>query len=99
MRALGASFYLLSVAIGTYMAGALNIIIAAAAKDDVWVADNPMVRDSQTLHIPMSLSLGLSPRKRRRNQPSSPSTTPRLSIPSPQYGHYDWVSLSEQPFP
>lgn len=30
MRALGASFYLLSVAIGTYMATALNIIVATA---------------------------------------------------------------------
>jgi hypothetical protein len=30
MRALGASFYLLTIAIGTYLASALNIIVAAA---------------------------------------------------------------------
>ena len=42
MRALGTAVYLLSVAIGTYMATALNIIIAAASGSDPWVADNPM---------------------------------------------------------
>ena len=42
MRALGTAIYLLSVAIGTYMATALNIIIAAATKSDPWVADNPL---------------------------------------------------------
>ncbi|KIY96383.1 hypothetical protein MNEG_11578 [Monoraphidium neglectum] len=42
MRALGASFYLLTVAIGTYLASALNIIVAAAFPNDLWVANNPM---------------------------------------------------------
>ncbi|KAI8464338.1 MAG: POT family-domain-containing protein [Monoraphidium minutum] len=42
MRALGASFYLLSVAIGTYMATALNLIVSAAFPRDPWVADNPI---------------------------------------------------------
>jgi dipeptide/tripeptide permease len=42
MRALGTSFYLLTVAIGTYMATALNIIIAAISPNDPWVADNPI---------------------------------------------------------
>jgi len=38
MRALGASFYLLSVAIGTYLAGALNLIVASIFPNDLWVA-------------------------------------------------------------
>jgi hypothetical protein len=38
MRALGASFYLLSVAVGTYMASALNIIVAKIFPNDLWVA-------------------------------------------------------------
>ncbi|KIY94866.1 Peptide transporter PTR2 [Monoraphidium neglectum] len=42
MRALGASFYLLTIAIGTYLASALNIIVAAAFPNDLWVADNPI---------------------------------------------------------
>eukprot|EP00775_Hariotina_reticulata_P010432 gene10432-10590_t len=42
MRSLGTSFYLLTVAVGTYMASALNIIVAAASPNDLWVADNPI---------------------------------------------------------
>lgn len=42
MRSLGTSFYLLTVAIGTYMATALNLIVAAITKDNLWVADNPL---------------------------------------------------------
>lgn len=42
MKALGASFYLLTVAIGTYMASALNIIVASIWPNDLWVADNPI---------------------------------------------------------
>jgi hypothetical protein len=42
MRALGTSFYLLTVALGTYLATALNVIIAAISPVDLWVADNPL---------------------------------------------------------
>lgn len=42
MRSLGTSFYLLTMAIGTYLASALNIIVASAAPNDLWVADNPL---------------------------------------------------------
>lgn len=43
MRSLGTSFYLLTVAIGTYLASALNIIVAAASPaPNLWVADNPL---------------------------------------------------------
>jgi peptide/histidine transporter 3/4 len=42
MRSLGTSFYLLTMAIGTYLASALNIIVAAASPRDLWVADNPL---------------------------------------------------------
>jgi peptide/histidine transporter 3/4 len=42
MRSLGTSFYLLTMAIGTYLASALNIIVAAATTRDTWVADNPL---------------------------------------------------------
>lgn len=42
MRSLGTSFYLLSVAVGTYLASALNIIVASASPVDLWVADNPL---------------------------------------------------------
>jgi len=42
MRALGTSFYLLTVAIGTYLATALNIIIGAISPNDPWVANNPI---------------------------------------------------------
>jgi hypothetical protein len=38
MRALGTSVYLLSVAVGTYLASALNIIVAKAFPDNLWVA-------------------------------------------------------------
>lgn len=41
-RALGSSINLLTTAIGTYLAGALNSGIAAATKADPWVADNPL---------------------------------------------------------
>ncbi|KIZ04318.1 hypothetical protein MNEG_3635 [Monoraphidium neglectum] len=41
-RALGSSINLLTTAIGTYLAGALNIAIAGATTADPWVADNPM---------------------------------------------------------
>lgn len=42
MRSLGTSVYLLTVAVGTYMASALNIIVAAASPHDLWVSDNPL---------------------------------------------------------
>ena len=38
MRAIGTSMYLLTVALGTYMATALNLIIAAAFPRDLWVS-------------------------------------------------------------
>ena len=41
-RALGSSINLLTTAIGTYLAGALNMGIAAATAKDPWVADNPL---------------------------------------------------------
>jgi hypothetical protein len=42
MRSLGTSVYLLTIAIGTYLASALNKIVAAASPVDLWVADNPL---------------------------------------------------------
>lgn len=42
MRSLGTSVYLLSIAIGTYMVSALNIIVTAISPIDWWVADNPL---------------------------------------------------------
>ncbi|KAF8061421.1 APC8 [Scenedesmus sp. PABB004] len=43
MRSLGASVYLLTVAVGTYAGSALNAVVAAAAPGDArWVADNPL---------------------------------------------------------
>ncbi|GBF89822.1 hypothetical protein Rsub_02526 [Raphidocelis subcapitata] len=42
MKALGASVYLLTVAVGTYMASALNLIVARIFHNDPWVADNPI---------------------------------------------------------
>lgn len=42
MRSLGTSVYLLTVAVGTYLASALNIIVAAASPRDLWVSDNPL---------------------------------------------------------
>jgi peptide/histidine transporter 3/4 len=41
-RALGASLNLLTTAVGTYLAGALNALVAAATAKDPWVADNPL---------------------------------------------------------
>jgi hypothetical protein len=41
-RALGSSINLLTTAIGTYLAGALNMGIAAATVKSPWVADNPL---------------------------------------------------------
>lgn len=41
-RALGSSINLLTTAVGTYLAGALNSGVAAAAAGDPWVADNPL---------------------------------------------------------
>jgi hypothetical protein len=41
-RALGSSLNLLTTAVGTYMAGALNMGIAAATAQSPWVADNPL---------------------------------------------------------
>ena len=38
MKALGASVYLLTVAVGTYMASALNLIVARIFHNDPWVA-------------------------------------------------------------
>jgi hypothetical protein len=38
MKALGASMYLLTVAVGTYLASALNIIVAKIFAKDPWVA-------------------------------------------------------------
>lgn len=42
MRSLGTSVYLLTVAVGTYLASALIIIVAAASPHDLWVSDNPL---------------------------------------------------------
>lgn len=42
MRSLGTSVYLLSISVGMYLAGALNMAIAAAAPHDPWLANNPM---------------------------------------------------------
>ncbi len=42
MRSLGASVYLLSIAVGTYLASALNVAVAAASPGDLWIADNPL---------------------------------------------------------
>lgn len=42
-RALGSSINLLTTAVGTYLAGALNSGIAAATARDPWVADNPLM--------------------------------------------------------
>ncbi|KAI8467277.1 MAG: POT family-domain-containing protein [Monoraphidium minutum] len=41
-RALGSSINLLTTAVGTYLAGGLNMAIAAATRGDPWVADNPL---------------------------------------------------------
>lgn len=42
MRSLGTAMYLLTMAVGTYLASALNIIVAAASPKDLWVSDNPL---------------------------------------------------------
>lgn len=42
MRSLGASLNLLTIAIGTYLASALNKAVAAVSPDDLWVANNPL---------------------------------------------------------
>jgi hypothetical protein len=42
MRSLGASVYLLTVAVGTYLASGLNVMVAAAAPHDTWVSNNPL---------------------------------------------------------
>ena len=42
MRSLGTSVYLLSISVGMYMAGALNMAIAAAAPQDPWLANNTL---------------------------------------------------------
>jgi hypothetical protein len=42
MRSLGTAFYLLTTAVGTYLAGALNIIVAKLWPNDLWIADNPL---------------------------------------------------------
>lgn len=42
MRSLSTSVYLLTMAIGTYLASALNIIVASASPNDMWVAENPL---------------------------------------------------------
>lgn len=42
MRSLGASIYLLSVAVGMYLSSALNVAVAAATAKDLWIADNPL---------------------------------------------------------
>jgi hypothetical protein len=42
MRSLGTSVYLLSISVGMYMAGALNMAIAAAAPKDPWLANNTL---------------------------------------------------------
>lgn len=43
MRSLGQSVYLLTVAVGTYLASALNTAVAAASPHDLWVANNPLL--------------------------------------------------------
>lgn len=42
MRSLGTAMYLLTMAVGTYLASALNIVVAAASPKDLWVSDNPL---------------------------------------------------------
>jgi hypothetical protein len=42
MRSLGASVYLLTVAVGTYLASGLNVLVAAASPHDTWVSNNPL---------------------------------------------------------
>lgn len=42
MRSLGTSVYLLSIAVGTYMASSLNKAVAAGTAGDPWLADNPL---------------------------------------------------------
>jgi hypothetical protein len=42
MRSIGTSVYLLTIAFGTYLASALNVIVAAASPTDTWVAHNPL---------------------------------------------------------
>ncbi|KAF6260843.1 POT family-domain-containing protein [Scenedesmus sp. NREL 46B-D3] len=42
MRSLGASVYLLTVAVGTYLASGLNVMVAAASPHDTWVSNNPL---------------------------------------------------------
>lgn len=42
MRSLGTAFYLLTTAVGVYLASALNIIVARLWPHDLWVADNPL---------------------------------------------------------
>lgn len=42
MRSLGTSVYLLSISVGMYLAGALNMAIAAAAPNDPWLANNTL---------------------------------------------------------
>eukprot|EP00879_Flechtneria_rotunda_P000926 GHRR01001055.1.p1 GENE.GHRR01001055.1~~GHRR01001055.1.p1 ORF type:complete len:523 (+),score=105.75 GHRR01001055.1:1216-2784(+) len=42
MRSLGTSVYLLTVAVGTYMASALNMLVTVASPNDLWVANNPL---------------------------------------------------------
>ncbi|WIA14658.1 hypothetical protein OEZ85_003160 [Tetradesmus obliquus] len=43
MRSLGASVYLLTVAVGTYLASGLNVMVAAASPHDTWVSNNPLL--------------------------------------------------------
>eukprot|EP00882_Tetradesmus_deserticola_P013331 GHRQ01014147.1.p2 GENE.GHRQ01014147.1~~GHRQ01014147.1.p2 ORF type:complete len:106 (-),score=15.49 GHRQ01014147.1:732-1049(-) len=42
MRSLGASVSLLTVAVGTYLASGLNVLVAAASPHDTWVSNNPL---------------------------------------------------------
>lgn len=42
MRSIATACYLLTVALGTYLATVLNLIIAAATKSDPWVANNSL---------------------------------------------------------
>jgi hypothetical protein len=42
MRSLGTSVYLLSISVGMYLAGALNMAVAAASPHDPWLANNTL---------------------------------------------------------
>jgi hypothetical protein len=42
MRSLGTSVYLLSISVGMYLAGGLNMAVAASSPADPWLANNTL---------------------------------------------------------